>query len=131
MKLKVIQPSRVKIDETIDHVIVPGVDGDFGVSEFHTPFITKIRPGILQVYKNNGIEKYAIHDGFVTVESDQIVIVCETLESENEIDTNRALESKKRAQSRLSESGEDIDFRRAEASLKRALTRLSVKNTVS
>ena len=124
--LEVIQPIQIKISGEYDHIIIPGVDGDFGVSSEHTPFITKIRSGILHLYKGTKITDYAIHDGFVTVENNIIKIVCETIERSSEIKTKRAESSKKRAEKRLKSSTEKTDFRRAEASLKRALVRLSL-----
>ncbi len=126
LSLKIIEPDKIKIEGEFDHVIIPGIDGDFGVEVAHTPFITKIRPGILQLYTNKKIDKYAIHDGFVTVENDQITILTETIEKENEINLSRAKDSKNRAEKRLSSSAEDINFRRAEASLKRALVRIDL-----
>jgi F-type H+-transporting ATPase subunit epsilon len=125
--VEVMQPSQVKISGEYDHVIVPGVEGDFGVFQDHTPFITKVRPGILQLYNNNTVEKYAIHDGFVTVENNVVKIVCEIIERDNEIDKNRAEAAKKRAEKRLRSSESDIDFRRAELALKKALVRLKLQ----
>jgi len=126
LKLKVIQPTRTVIDTECEHVIIPGIDGDFGVSEDHTPFITKIRVGNLIVYYNNtkGVERFAIHDGFVTVENNVIRIVCEVIERSDEIDFKRAEQAKKRAEERMASSDTDIDYRRAESSLKRALSRI-------
>ena len=90
IKIEVLQPNQIKVKDQYDHVIVPGIEGDFGVAEEHTPFITKLRPGILKLYRGNEVERYAIHDGFVTVENNIVKIVCETIEKEDEIDINRA-----------------------------------------
>ena len=125
--LEVIQPQKTKIKDDFEHVIVPGIEGDFGVSENHTPFITIIRPGILSLYRGEKPEKYAIHDGFVTVENNKVTIVCEAIEKNDEIDIERAKAAKERAEKRIKEKNEDVDFRRAEMALKRALVRLSLK----
>jgi F-type H+-transporting ATPase subunit epsilon len=124
LHLKIIQPTRILLDEECEHVIVPGIEGDFGISPGHTPFITKIRPGILYAYSKKKKTAYAVHDGFVTVENDTVRIVCEVIEAEKEIDRSRAEKAKMRAQERMSSSTPDTDFRRAEASLKRAVARL-------
>ncbi len=126
--IKVIQPNQIRIDKDYDHVIVPGVDGDFGISFDHTPFITKIRTGVLQLFQNNKCEEYAIHDGFVTVENNIVTIVCDTIERKDEIDIARAKASRERAEDRLKSSKENINFRRAEASLKKALVRLELNS---
>ncbi len=126
--IKVIQPTKIRIDAEYDHIIVPGVDGDFGISINHTPFITKIRSGVLQLFQNEVCEEYAIHDGFVTVENNIVKIVCDTIEKKNEIDIARAKASKERAERRLKSSEEKVNFRRAEASLKKALIRLELNS---
>ena len=127
LHLKIIQPTRTVVDTECEHVIVPGIAGDFGVSPEHTPFMTKIRPGSLIVYykdKNRNKDIFAIHDGFVTVEKDTVRIVCEVIEIHQEIDKTRAEKAKKRAEDRMATTNADIDYRRAELSLKRALARI-------
>lgn len=126
--VSIIQPDKTKVKGEFFHVIVPGVEGDFGIAPEHTPMITKIRPGLLYLFHDNSkAEKYAIHDGFVTVENNQVNIVCDIIESEDEIDLARAKRAKERAEKRMKSEQEDIDFRRAENALKRALTRISVR----
>ena len=127
LRLKIIQPTRTVIDTECEHVIIPGVAGDFGVSQEHTPFMTKIRPGTLIIYyddKKKKKETMAIHDGFVTIEKNTVRIVCEIIETQKEIDKARAEKSKKRAEERMSSSDPVTDYRRAESSLKRALARI-------
>jgi F-type H+-transporting ATPase subunit epsilon len=125
--IEVILPTEIMLKGEYDHIIVPGIDGDFGVDQDHTAFITKIRPGILNLYKGDAIEKYVMHDGFVTVDDNKITIVCEVIEKEHVVDFSRADESKIRAEKRIKTNSEDTDVRRAEASLKRALARLSLQ----
>jgi len=127
LKLEIIQPVKEKITGEYDHIIIPGADGDFGIMMNHTPFITKIRPGILQLFVGDKSEKFAIHDGFVTIDNDVVKIVCSILERENEIDVKRAEAAKVRAEKRLKSNQKDIDFRRAEYALKKSLVRLNLK----
>lgn len=124
--VEIIQPKRTLVSGEFDHIIVPGTEGDFGVYANHTPFMAKIRPGILGIFTDENIVSFAIHDGFVTVENNKVTIVCETVEEISNIDLSRAEEAKSRAQKRMKKSDEQIDFRRAEFALKRALVRLSL-----
>ena len=125
LKIKVIKPTGVELQEDGEHIIVPGVDGDFGISAGHTTFITKIRPGVIQIFNQKKVDKYSIHDGFVTVEEDQVTIVTETFEAENQIDEERVIASNERAVKRLKDvNNKETDFRRAESSLKRSIARL-------
>lgn len=126
IELKIIKPDNIVLDDTCDHVIIPGRDGDFGVSIGHTPFMTVVRPGIMEIFHGEETDKYAVHDGFVTVEQDKVTLVCETIESEKDIDRERAEAARKRAEKRINDKNPDTDFRRAEIALKKALVRIEI-----
>ena len=124
IKVKIIQPTKIVLDSECDHIIIPGSVGDFGISPGHTPLITTIRPGTLIVYNNSKTSSYALHDGFVTVENDIVRIVCEVVESQSEIDRDRAEKAQKRATERLAAQNNGIDYRRAESALARSMARI-------
>ena len=123
--IQLIMPKDTKLDDFVDRVILPGIEGDFEVLDSHTAFITRLRPGILKVYKGEENEYFALHDGFVTVENNKIVVLSENCECKNDIDLTRACAAKERAEKRIADTGNvKIDFRRAEVALKRAITRI-------
>ena len=129
LHIKVLMPNDQKVDTIADQVILPGVEGDFEVLDGHTPFITKLRTGILKVYKKGKPDLYAIHDGFVTVENNEILVLSENCENKAEIDLDRATKAKERAEKRMAEQPSQessIDYRRAEVALKKALTRIEI-----
>ncbi len=126
LKIKIIKPQKIVIDEEYDNIIVPGKDGDFGVYPGHTPLISVIRPGVLELYNGEEVTKFAVHDGYVSVENDLVIILCELIEKENEVDKTRAEASKKRAEDRIKSQKEDIDYRRAEIALRKAMARLQI-----
>ena len=129
LHIKVLMPNIQKVDTVIDRVILPGIEGDFEVLDGHTPLITKLRSGILKIYKNGKPDLYAIHDGFVTVENNEILILSENCENKNEISLDRATQAKERAEKRMSQTTSaesEIDYRRAEIALKKALTRIEI-----
>lgn len=129
VNLKIIQPDKTKLVGEYDHIIIPGEEGDFGVYPDHTPLITRIRPGELSLYTGEQIARYAVHDGFVTIDTDVVTIVCEIIEQDTEIDLKRAEASKGRAEDRMKQStSSEVDFRRAELALKRALVRINISN---
>ncbi len=126
VNLKVILPSGIKLEQECSSVTIPGLDGDFAVLEGHTSFMSKIRPGIMTVENGGNEGLYAMHDGFVTVEDDMVILVCDRMESTSDIDKNRAEDALKRAKKRLQDvNNSDIDFRRAEFALRRAMTRIA------
>jgi F-type H+-transporting ATPase subunit epsilon len=85
---------------------------------------------MLKTFKGNDTQVYAMHDGFVTVENDKILVLSETCENRMEINLKRAQASKERAEKRLAElSNDDINYRRAEIALKRAISRINTASS--
>ncbi len=124
INLEIILPTGIALELQLEHLIIPGIDGDFGVSAGHTPFLTTIRPGVLIAYSKT-TEYFAIHDGFVVVENDLVRILSETFELQSVIDEQRVKDSLSRAQNRLKATNEEkVNYRRAEFSLKRAVARM-------
>lgn len=131
LHIQLVMPNDQKLDTLADQVILPGVEGDFEVLDGHTPFITKLRSGILKVYKKGKAELFAIHDGFVTIEDNEILVLSENCENQKEIDFDRAIKAKERAEKRMAvpaKADSEIDYRRAEAALKKSLTRIDTFN---
>ena len=126
LTLKIIKPDKIYIEDEFDHIILPGVEGDIEILPSHAPYITQIRPGILVTYKGGEKTEYAIHDGFVTLENNKITIVTDRIESQQEIDVERAEKAKERAEKRLKDNKTEIDYRRAELALRRAMARLEI-----
>jgi F-type H+-transporting ATPase subunit epsilon len=126
VKIKIIKPQEIFLEAEFDHIIIPGLDGDFGIYAGHTPFISVIRPGVMEMFDNDQITRYAIHDGYVTVEKDQVTILTELVEKASQIDVHRADAARQRAQERLKSNDTDIDHRRAEFALRKAFARLEV-----
>jgi F-type H+-transporting ATPase subunit epsilon len=129
IKLEVVTPKGAIVSDDVDIVTAPGYAGEFGVLANHAPFLSTIRVGTLR-YKKDGNElELMISGGFCEVSSNKITFLVESAERGQEIDVERALRAKERAEKRLlqaKEQQEKIDRTRAEAALQRALARLRI-----
>jgi F-type H+-transporting ATPase subunit epsilon len=129
IKLEVVTPKGAIVSEDVDIVTAPGFAGEFGVLANHAPFLSTIKVGTLR-YKKDGSEvELMISGGFCEVSSNKITFLVESAERGTEIDVDRALRAKERAEKRLlqaREQQEKIDRTRAEAALQRALARLRI-----
>ena len=127
--LEIITPDRVVVSEEVDIVTAPGVAGEFGVLANHVPMVAAVKIGPL-FYRKDGKEEWvAISGGFCEVSKNKITFLVEAAERAWEIDVERALRAKERAEKRLQQyaaQAEKIDYARARAALQRALTRLLV-----
>jgi len=127
--LEIITPERTVVSEEVDIVTAPGVEGEFGVLANHAPMVAAIKIGPLRYRVGDREEWVAVSGGFCKVSGNKITFLVEAAEKAHEIDVERALRAKERAEKRLQEyqtKREEIDYARARAALQRALTRLLV-----
>jgi len=129
IKLEVVTPKGAIISDDVDIVTAPGFAGEFGVLANHAPFLSTIKVGTLRFKKDGTDEELMISGGFCEVSNNKITFLVESAERGTEIDVDRALRAKERAEKRLlqaREHQEKIDRTRAEAALQRALARLKI-----
>ncbi|MEE8413247.1 MAG: F0F1 ATP synthase subunit epsilon [Dehalococcoidales bacterium] len=124
--LEIVTAERVVYSEEVDIVIAPGIEGELGILPHHTPLMTILQAGELQVKQAGQEFSLAISGGFLEVRPDRVVVLADTAERDDEIDLARAEEARRRARERLSHSTTELDMARAEASLRRSLIRLKV-----
>jgi F-type H+-transporting ATPase subunit epsilon len=126
LTVELATPARLCVAETADEVVVPGIEGYFGVLPGHAAFLTTLGIGEV-MYRVGRDEHYlAVSGGFAEVRNDKVIILADSAERPEEIDRARAEQAKERAERRLSGRGSDdaTDYARATAALDRALTRL-------
>ena len=76
---ELITPSKNLISGDFEMVVVPGEEGDFGVLPHHSNLISQIRPGVLDTYKNNKIDKtFFLYSGFAEVSNNKLIVLSET-----------------------------------------------------
>jgi len=127
LRLEIVTPERKVYEKDVAGVFVKGTAGELGILPRHVPLVTPLKVAPVRAKKPEGGEDLiAVHGGFMEVRRDKVVILAEAAELPEEIDVDRALRAKERAEERLRHR-EHYDFRRAEIALQRALTRLQVK----
>ena len=129
IKLEVVTPKGAVVSDDVDIVTAPGFAGEFGILANHAPFLSTIKVGALRYKKDSTENELMISGGFCEVSQNKVTFLVESAERGHEIDVDRALRAKERAEKRLlqaREQQEKIDRARAEAALQRAMARLKV-----
>lgn len=126
IRLEVVTPEKVVVDEETAMVIAPGSLGEFGVLIGHTPFLTTLKLGTIRYKDTSGTDQCIfVSGGFAEALPNKVTVLAESAEKECDIDIERAKSALERARSRLEGKVEkDVDFIRARAALERALHRL-------
>ena len=126
IKLEILTPERRVLNETVDEVVVPGLNGELGILPDHAPLISQLKTGILNYRLGPERKELHISGGFVEVLSDRVSVLSDVAEKAEEIDLERARRAKERAERRLASGDEDLDFRRADLKLQRAMVRIQL-----
>ncbi len=126
-KFEIVSPDGVVWEGQAKHVRAPGVMGSFGVLPGHTPFMTPLQVGEINLSAEDGEFVFATSGGTAEVQGDHVLILAETAEDVAKIDVERAQASADRAKERLVDrSAKDVDFKRAEMALFRSINRLKL-----
>ena len=96
LTFELISPISLMVSETVDMVVVPGADGDFGVLSGHIPVLSTLRPGIVDIHNEGAISKSLfIEGGFAEVTHERCTVLATSARdvediSEKEVDTRLA-----------------------------------------
>src|SRR5581483_1985733 len=126
IRLRVVTPSRLVLDEDVDEVTGHGELGEFGVLPNHIAFLTTLVPGELS-YKQGATKRaLAVSGGYAEV-LDNVMTVLAAAAFASEIDPGRAQRARERAEKALGDPNlEATERMAAEEASKRAAVRLEV-----
>jgi F-type H+-transporting ATPase subunit epsilon len=51
VQFELVTPERLVLSTMVEMVVVPGTEGNFGVLPGHSPLISTIRPGMIDIYE--------------------------------------------------------------------------------
>jgi len=131
LQLEIVTPHRTILNEQVDSVSLPGIEGELGILADHIPLLTVMETGILTYSSKEKTQSIAVHWGYAQVDGNCVRILAELVETLNEIDVNRAKEAEKKAKKYLtsvnSKSSKSEDeknrFKKYENKLQRSLVR--------
>ena len=80
LHFELVTPERLVRADEVHMVVVPGVEGEFGVMAGHAPFMTTLKDGELKVYKSAGgqPESIAVSGGFAEVGDKGLTVLAES-----------------------------------------------------
>lgn len=127
IKFEIATPERVVLKEEILQVTVPTQEGEITVLPKHSPLVSILKPGVLELKKLDGeIEIISVSGGFVEVLLNKVIILADTAERAEEIDIERAEEARKRVEESLKDmrSVDASQFAQLAAQIEKELARV-------
>ena len=76
-QFELVSPERLLISEPVEQVVVPGSEGYFTVLKGHAPFMSTLRPGVIEVSKAGQTDRIFVRGGFADVNVAGLTILAE------------------------------------------------------
>lgn len=111
-----------------ESLILPTKDGQYGVLAGHAPTLVGIRAGELRYRVDGQWQAVMVGDGFAEVRERDTTLLVDSVERFEEIDVNRAMEAKRRAEELMQHKRSMREYYEGKIALNRAMARLKVKN---
>lgn len=123
--LDVVSAEKSLFSGRVSHLSVSGQEGELGIMPGHTPLLTPIKPGMVQLVKQNGGDEVIyISGGFLEVQPGGVTVLADTAIRGQDLDLAKAEESKRAAEAQMSNPSKEIDFALVTAQLAQAVAQL-------
>ncbi|HMQ69585.1 MAG TPA: ATP synthase F1 subunit epsilon [Ignavibacteria bacterium] len=125
--LEIISPVVTVFSGEVNSVTVPGTSGSFQVLKNHAALVSSVEVGMVKINKGSEVIEYSTSGGLFEVKNNKAILLAESIESKEEIDLERARQSKARAEQilKIAEAREDEKLEAREA-LQRAVNRIKL-----
>ncbi len=128
--LEIISPIKTIFQGEVSSVTVPGTLGSFQVLKNHAPLVSSIEIGMIRIKQNSETLEYSTSGGIFEVKKNKAIILAETVESKEDIDKDRAVNSKLRAEQILKMADtRDDEKTEAKIALQRAINRIKLSES--
>jgi len=76
-QFELVSPERLLMSEPVDQVVVPGSEGQFTVMKGHAPFMTTLRPGVIDIVRGGNTMRVFVRGGFADANAAGLTILAE------------------------------------------------------
>jgi len=133
LKLKIITPEKLVLEEMVEQVSLPTTEGEITVLPHHIPLISGLASGEIVALVNGEYVPMAVAGGFVEIKQNEagmteVAILADFAETVAEITDEKIMDARKKAEElqKQMENKEHVDFEHFEAELERSLTRVKI-----
>ena len=107
-----VSPEKLLMSDPVEQVTVPGADGQFTVLKGHAPFLSTLKPGILDITAEDGSsQRIYVRGGFADVNASGLTVLAEQAMPMEEVNAEIMAQQVSDAQEDLADAGEDAEMR--------------------
>jgi F-type H+-transporting ATPase subunit epsilon len=115
----------------IEFVSVTGSLGDLGIYPGHTPLLTELKPGPVELRKQDGEhETFYVSGGFFEVQPTKVTVLADTALRAHDLDEAAAEQAKLEAEKAIGDNVSEFEFATATAQLAEATAQIRTLQAV-
>ncbi len=112
MHFDLVSPEQLLVSEEVESVVVPGTEGYFTVLARHAPFMSTLKPGLVEVRGLSGeVRKIFVRGGFADVTPTGLTILADQATRLEDLDAAALADEIQMAEDRLASIGDDAAMR--------------------
>lgn len=125
MRVELVSPERILFSGDADMVVCRTAGGEIAFLTGHAPFLGALGIGTVRIHQGDGqVVKAAVHEGFVEVKDNRVIVLSDVAELPDQIDAERARRARDDARRQVDAGGDEAE--EAERRLRRAEVRLEL-----
>lgn len=87
VEFELVSPERLLVSESVEMVVVPGAEGDFGVLPGHAATVSAVRAGVVAVFENGAVtSRLFVSGGFAEITPERCTVLADDAVPLGEID---------------------------------------------
>lgn len=107
-RFELVSPERLLLSADATEVLVPGAEGEFTVLPMHAPVLSTLRPGLLDVKLEDGVEhQFFVQGGFAEVDPESLTVLAQQAIDRASLDQDWLDQQKKNAEEDLADATDD------------------------
>ena len=118
VQFELVSPAKLLLSEEVEMVVIPCAEGDLGILPGHTPLLTTVRPGVIDMYENDKVAKSIfVVGGFAEVSEERCAVLAEEAIAVEELSRDDAEARLQKANDALQAAETDVAKKVAEQEL--------------
>ena len=107
---ELVSPEKLLFSGSVEQVVVPGADGEFGVLAGHAPVMSTLKPGLLTIYADGAAPRFLfVRGGFAEASPDGLTVLAELALPLEELDAARLAQEIKDAEEDVADATDELD----------------------
>ena len=107
LQFDLVSPERLLMSQSVQQVVVPGSEGDMTILTDHSPVMTTLRPGVLEITTEDGqSQEIFVRGGFADIGPASLTVLAEKAVPMGDMTAEHVDEEMRLAEEELEAAGE-------------------------